>query len=118
MPLMGFRWRLSKSLVAAAAVGFCASPACAWFPHFRSAPRAAYAPQVQQYVVVSPTPLATSGGGQHGGGAAAGQILWQETTTPVPAYPWGWFGTRATAQPMTHTGIYGDYRDHKLMGTQ
>jgi hypothetical protein len=30
-------------------------------------------------------------------------------------YPWGWFGACSAPQGWTHSGYYGEYRDHAIL---
>jgi len=90
-----------------------ASPAEAAFPWRRPpAPQNAYAPQVRNYAVVSPTPVASKYG------VYGSSMLWAEQRPTTPAYPWGWFGTHNSPQGFSHTGYYGGHRDLGLIREQ
>jgi hypothetical protein len=89
-----------------------------------------YAPQVNRYVVVDPTPVpagpiagvrpAASGGMHKHGHAAAqgssqpGTSLWVRRDLTAPAYPYGWFGVRPATNRWSHTNYYGDYTDMRI----
>lgn len=77
-----------------------------------SHPQAVYAPQVRNYAVVAPTPVA----GKHG--VYGSSMLWAEQRPATPVYPWGWFGTHNSPQGWSHTGYYGNYRDLGLLREQ
>lgn len=71
-----------------------------------------YAPGTTDYVVVAPAPVPV---GQRTCPAGTQEAGWElHRAAPAP-YPWGWFGTRTSQQPMTHTGYYGNYQDRKLL---
>lgn len=63
-------------------------------------------PATQGYVVVAPTPAT---------GGCPGDCRWKANRSPVPMYPWGWFGACSAPQGWTHTGYYGEYRDHAIL---
>jgi hypothetical protein len=108
---MSPRQLLSPVLLTLGGLLSAAAPVVAGFPWFQPRPsgHAAYAPQTQQYVVVTPTPTTLS---------PCNEPRWEETPLPAPAYPWGWFGARGSPQPWTHTRFYQGQRDHALIREQ
>lgn len=123
------RW----ALPALAALAFASVTAYAGHPissRFARQDDGPYAPQVNRYVVVDPTPVPNAplagarplpAGGLHKHGHAvapgpshAGSSLWVRRDLAAPAYPYGWFGTRPATNRWSHTYYYGDYTDMRI----